>query len=121
VVLLFQVIPLDGGVLGAEIDGSQQRRVCDTKDIAGIVARVQRIDVLVCFQIPDVCDAIGGGGEEEILIWTDAEVEDTTLVSLEQGDAVVCVERIDEDLAALSTGKDSVVGEGESEDRGIVS
>lgn len=76
--------------------------------------------MLVCFQVPDVCNTVGGSRKEEIFVWADAEVEDTTLVCFEQGDAVVCVERVDEDLAALSAGKDSVVGEGESEDRGIV-
>jgi hypothetical protein len=120
VVLLFQVIPLDGCVLCAEVDSSQQRRVGDTKDIAGIVARVQRVDVMVRFQVPDVGDAVGSGGEEKVLIWADAEVEDTTLVGFEQGDAVVRVERVDEDLAALRASKDGVVREGESEDRGIM-
>jgi len=75
---------------------------------------------LVCVQVPDVCYAVGGGREEEILVFADAEVEDTALVCFEQGDAVVRVERVHEDLAALSTSKDGVVREGEGEDRGIM-
>lgn len=119
-VLLFQIIPLDGGILSAEVDGPQQRRVGDTKDIASIVSRVQRVDVLVCVQVPDICDTVGGSGEEEVFIFADAEVEDATLVCFEQGYAVVRVERVDEDLAALGASKHGIVGEGECEDRGVM-
>ena len=38
----------------------------------------------------------------------------------EQGDAIVRVEGVDEDLAALGASKDGIVREGESEDRGVM-
>ena len=64
---------------------------------------------MVGVQIPDICDAIGGAGEEEVLVFADAEVEDTALVGFEQSYALIRVERVDDNLAALGTGKDSVV------------
>lgn len=75
---------------------------------------------MVGVQVPDICDAIGGAGEEEVLFFADAEVEDAALVGFEQSYALIRVERVDDDLAALGTGEDCIIREGKSEDRGVM-
>lgn len=49
-----EVVPLDGGVLGAEIGRLEGGRVRDTEDVADVKRAVDCVDVFERFRVPDL-------------------------------------------------------------------
>lgn len=107
---------MDGGVLGAEIEGGEFGGVGDAEDVADVEGGVYAMDVLECFRSPDIDDRVAGATNEQTFVLGEDQSEDTAGVTFQISYVIVCVEGEDHDLAALGAGIDVVRRHGDSED-----
>lgn len=114
-----QADPLDGGVLGANVQRVELGAVGGAEDVADVVDAVDLVQVTQRLGAPDVDDGVAGAGEEQRGVGREEERQDAALVRLDLVLLVEGGERPGDDLAVLGADVDGAVAgaHGEGEDR----
>lgn len=120
---VLEVDPLDGGVLGADVEGVVLVAVGDGKDVADVVGAVDLVEAGQGRRAPGVDDGVAGAGEEHGAVGGEKEAEDAAFVGLDLADLLEGGERPDDNLAIVGACVDRLcaVADGEAKDGAVVS
>lgn len=117
---ILEADPLDGGCLGANVDGVALGRVDDAEDVADIVCAVDLEEADECLGAPDADDGLAGAGEEVFVVAGEEQAEDAVSVGLDGLHELVRAQGPHRDLAVAGGGEDVFVRDGDGENSGTV-